>query len=281
MILIADAGATSIDWRYIDEGGNIHQAQTSGFNAYQHDENSLRESVKQLLVQLRLSAIQECHFYGAGVSSLENRNKTALVLEEMVHPIKLFVEHDLLAAARSLLGDQEGIACILGTGTNSCHYDGEKILSVVPSLGYALGDEGSGASLGKRLLVSYLRNEMPEKIKTAFSSMFTVNETQVLHNIYQGDSPSRYLASFSTFLQDHQKNPFIYELIRKEFKRFFEDILLKYSSARDVPVNFCGSIAYFYNNILRQVANEFDIHIKHIVQSPIAGLSLFHQKKFQ
>lgn len=277
MILIADAGATSIDWRLIQQNGQVAQAKSKGYNAFQQSEEDLRASIKDAMEQLAQPEVNSVYFYGAGISSDENKSKTEKVLISEVSAVEFFIEHDLLAAARALLLDKPGIACILGTGTNSCYYDGNNIIKIVPSLGFALGDEGSGASLGRNVIKSYLRGDMPDDLSKLFAKRYNLEEKDVLKNIYQGSTPSQYLASFAKFCFHHKRHPYIYQLIYDEFKNFFENILMKYEKSKKSPVAFNGSIAFYYSDILRQVGNDSGVAISTIMESPIAGLTLYHQ----
>ncbi len=279
MILIADAGATSIDWRLIMQDGQITQARTNGYNAYQQSEQDLMNSVHEAIQTLQVDQVTELYFYGAGISGKTNEQKTLAALQRSLKSDRYYITHDLLAAARALFLDQPGIACILGTGTNSCFYDGNKISEIIPSLGYAIGDEGSGAALGRRLVKAYLRRDLPKDIRGLFEKRFELTEDQFLLEVYQGKSPAQYLASFSKFLFHHRKNPFIYQLIYKEFELFFDEILKKYAGIENHKVAFSGSVAFYYSDILRQVGNDKGIVISNIVESPIAGLTLYHQKQ--
>ncbi|MCH8318613.1 MAG: hypothetical protein IIA88_08970 [Bacteroidetes bacterium] len=174
-------------------------------------------------------------------------------------------------------GHQAGIACILGTGSNSCYFDGTKIIKNIPSLGFILGDEGSGGYLGKRLIQDFLNNEMPENISKKFIKKYA-NKSEILDEVYAASRPNVYLASFSRFLFHNLKEPYIFKLIYDGFSAFFDKSVCKYSNYKDYRVHFVGSVAFYYNHVLRQVAADKGVTIGNILESPIAGLTLFHQE---
>jgi N-acetylglucosamine kinase-like BadF-type ATPase len=188
------------------------------------------------------------------------------------------VWHDLLAAAHALCGTEEGIACILGTGSNSCYYDGATIVDNVTSLGYVLGDEGSGAYLGKRMVADYLRKDLPEKLWDQFKKRFPFDRDEILDRIYTQEMPSRFLGSFSHFIFQHLKEPYCYKLVYDSFGEFFEKNVMKYNRYEELKVHFTGSVAFYFSDILRQVAADKQITVKNILENPIAGLTLYHKK---
>jgi N-acetylglucosamine kinase-like BadF-type ATPase len=185
---------------------------------------------------------------------------------------------DLLAAARALCGREPGIACILGTGSNSCLYDGEKIIDNVANLGWILADEGSGTYLGKRLVFDYFRREMPESLAQQFHARFPWTREEVLEKVYQLEKPGAFLASFAKFIFQHIKEPYCYQLAYRSLSDFFENNVMKYENYKNLKVHFTGSIGFYFSDILRQVANDKGITVKNILEGPIAGLTLYHQK---
>jgi len=278
MILIADSGSTKTDWRKIDQQGKITQAKTEGINPYFQSEKEISQIInKELLPQIDLIP-KQIFFYGAGCKQEEKKEKVKNVLKEHFHLAEIAIENDLLGAARALCGDQEGIACILGTGSNSCHYDGQQIQKNIPPLGYILGDEGSGTSLGKIFLKNYLRGQLPEQLKERFEKRFPIGSMDFLDKVYQQPFPNRFLAGFAIFLFQNLKSPFVYHLVYENFLQFLEDILMNYQNHKNLKVHFTGSIAFYFSNILRQAANDKGIVVRNIVESPIAGLALYHQK---
>ncbi|OEK05958.1 N-acetylglucosamine kinase [Roseivirga misakiensis] len=275
-ILIADSGFTKTDWRVIDDKGDISQAKTEGINPYYQSEEEILREIQNLHNQVP-EKIDRIHYYGTGCSSAHNREKIAKLLKRYYPHAEIEVNHDLLAAARSLCGEQPGIACIIGTGTNSCSYDGQNIEDNVPSLGWAVADEGGGTYLGKTMLTDYYRKDIPEHLRKTFKEEFELTRDGFLNKMYQEPMPGRFLASFAKFIGKHINDPYMYNLVAHGFDLFLTKNVLKYKDCKDLPVHFTGSVAYYFGDILRNVAQEKGLHIKHITQQPIAGLTLFHQ----
>ena len=280
MILIADSGSSKTDWRLIDEAGRIHQAKTLGINPLLHTEDEISAILQnELLPQLSQKQVKEVYFYGAGCASEKACTLISYALEKIFPGVKASVTHDLLAAARALCNKEAGIACIIGTGSNSCLYDGEKIVDKIPPLGYVLGDEGSGSYIGKQLLNTYLKRDMPQDLREKFQKRFDVDVETVLENVYRQPSPSRYIAGFSRFAFHHLKHPYIFRMVYKSFEDFFDKNVRKYDNYAAHKVHFTGSVAFYYSNVLRQVANDRGLFVKNIVEAPIAGLTLYHQER--
>ena len=274
--LIADSGFTKTDWRLVNEEGKIEQARTAGINPYYQTEGEMLEVIKDLHAQLP-QKVDEIFYYGTGCSSGTNRDKIAKLLAQYYPEANIDVNHDLLAAARSLCGDEPGIACIIGTGTNSCLYDGQKITHNVPSLGWAIADEGGGTYLGKTLVTDYYRKDMPEHLRKIFKEKFALTKDDFLVQIYQQPIPGRFLATFAKFIGEHIKDPYMNNLVATGFDTFITKNVLKYEGADKLPIHFTGSVAYYFGTILRAVAQEKGLYVKHISEHPIAGLTLFHQ----
>lgn len=278
MILIADSGASKTDWRIIDEKGHIEQAQSIGYNPYYQPMEQFDQEVREVLVPQIKHPIHKIFYYGTGCSSDKNRKMIRTVLERYFNHAHIEVWHDLLAAARALCGEEEGIACILGTGSNSCYYDGSRIVENVTSLGYVLGDEGSGAYLGKRIVADYLRKDLPEKLWDQFKKRFPMDRDEILSRVYSQEMPGRFLGSFSHFIFQHLKEPYCYQLVYDGFAVFFEKNVMRYKGYESLKVHFVGSVAFYFSDVLRQVASDKGITVKNILESPIAGLTLYHQK---
>lgn len=279
MILIADSGASKTDWRMIDAQGAISQAQSIGFNPYYQPIDQFEKEVREVLLPQVPGDVTRIYYYGTGCSSDKNRQLIRTVFEKFFPDAHIEVWHDLLAAARALCGAEEGIACILGTGANSCLYDGVNITDNVTSLGYLLGDEGSGAYLGKRIVADYLRRDLPEKLWDQFKKRFPMDRDEILDRIYNQDMPSRFLGSFTHFIFQHLKEPYCYNLVYKSFEEFFDRNIVKYHRYREVKIHFVGSVAFYFSDILRQVANDKGVTVKNILETPIAGLTLYHQNQ--
>jgi len=277
MRIIADSGSTKTEWRIIDVDGNISQARSNGINPYYQNAETIEKEIANGLKEYLNESISSIHFYGAGCSSEPNIKKVKDGFLSFFPEAVIDINHDLLAAAHALCGHEKGIACILGTGANSCLYDGKSIIKNIPSLGYVLGDEGSGNYLGKKLLFDFCRNNMPENIKAKLIKRFALNVDDIQSNIYQKEIPARYLASFSKFIFQHIKEPYLYQLTYDAISLFFENHVLKYENADNLPVHFTGSVAFYYGNIVRKIAAEKTILVKHIIESPIAGLTLYYR----
>ena len=285
MILIADSGSTKTDWRLIDRSNKIHQYKTVGFNPYfQSTEDIARELEENLLNQMEPAMDGDSlsvYFYGAGCSSEAKCRIVGDAIRQVLPKAQVEIEHDLLAAARALCGSGEGIAAILGTGSNSCFYDGKKITDNVFSLGFILGDEGSGAYLGKRLLQYYLYRELPAELEEKFMEKYKLSKEDILDSIYKKPLPSRFLASFSQFLGSHMKHPFIQDLLYKGIDDFFIHHITKYPRHQEVRFNCVGSVGFYYSTILKQVASDRGITVGNIIESPIAALTLYHLDQAQ
>lgn len=277
MILIADSGASKTDWRMLHHG-EVEQAQTLGFNPYYQPEEQLDREIREVLLPQIKNPVKEIYYYGTGCSSEKNRQVIRNVMQRYFADAYIEVWHDLEAAARALCGHEEGIACILGTGANSCYYDGKKIVENVTSLGYVLGDEGSGAWMGKRIIADYLRKDLPPRLWDQFKKRFPMSKDEILSRVYSEDMPGRFLGSFSHFIFQHLREPYCYKLVYDGFAEFFEKNVCKYERATSLPVHFTGSVAFYFSDVLRQAGTDKGLRVGRIVESPIAGLTLYHQK---
>ena len=279
MILIADSGSTKTEWRFIDADGKISQIKTLGVNPYYMSSETISKVFNEGLKNYLDLDVQRLYFYGSGCSAQENKQKITDCFSPLFPAAKVEVQVDLLAAARALCGYDSGIACILGTGCNSCLYDGNAITENIPSLGYIMGDEGSGSYFGNKLLGDYLRKDMPTEIAKRMEKRFDLSNHTILKNVYQEDMPTRYMASFSKFIFQNIKEPYLYQLVYDGFTTFFEKNIIKYTGYQNELVHFTGSVAFYYGNILRKVASDQGVSVRHIVEGPIAGLALYHQNE--
>ncbi len=278
MIIIADSGGSKIDWRFLNKDGTIGQAHSAGFNPYYQPIEHLRSIVKESLVPSVREEVSKIFYYGTGVSSEKNVKVINDAFLEFFPSAKIEVGWDLLAAARALCGHERGIACILGTGSNSCLYDGEKIIDNVANLGWILADEGSGTYMGKQIVFDYFRKEMPEGLAKQFHERFQWTREEVLEKVYQQEKPGAFLASFAKFIFQHLKEPYCYKLVYNSLSDFFENNVMKYEDYKTTKVHFVGSIGFYFSDVVRQVANDKGITVKNILEGPIAGLTLYHQK---
>ena len=277
MILIADSGSTKTAWRIIDQFNHIHQAGTQGFNPYFQDTSTISDNLKKELIPfLPDEQVDKIYFYGAGCSNIEKVKVIEKALLNVFPIAQVEVEHDLLAAARALCGSKPGIAAILGTGSNSCLYDGKNIVENVASLGYILGDEGSGAHLGKTFIQAYLNKELPAKLSENFYNRYKLTKDEVLEAIYKQPLPNRFLASFAKFIYQNINEPAINEMLVQCFEEFFDKHICKYKNDDSLKLSIVGSVGFYFSNIIRRVAQDKGIEIETILESPIAGLTLYH-----
>lgn len=284
MILIADSGGSKTDWRFIRKDNTIGQAHSPGFNPYYQPIGDLTKSIQDVLLPALNHAadpVKKIYFYGSGVSSEKNQKSIQDTFLHFFPGAYVEIGWDLLAAARALCGREPGIACIMGTGSNSCLYDGEKIVENVANLGWILADEGSGANIGKKFLIDYLRKKMPATLAEQFRARFPFSREEFLEKIYQQEKPSAFLASFSKFIFQHLKEAYCYKLVYESFAEFYENNVMQYPGYKDLKVHFVGSIGFYYSDLLRQVANDKGITVKNILEGPIAGLTLYHSEEKQ
>ncbi|HLT06377.1 MAG TPA: hypothetical protein VK014_02565 [Cyclobacteriaceae bacterium] len=279
MILIADSGSSKTDWRVIDQNGHIRQFRTIGFNPFYQSPEEMAEGLKTPDILSLENQIEQVYFYGAGCTSEANCTIVAQTIRQFFKDATISVDHDLIAAARATCGHHEGIACILGTGSNSGNYDGEKILYSRPSPGYLLGDEGGGSYIGRQFLQDFIYDDMPEHIRQLAIQQYGLSIMGIQETVYQKPFPNRYMASFCNFITQHKTDPYCYQLYYHGFKDFFQRHVMRYDNYQVKPVSFVGSIAYYNSDILRKVAADLGIHVHLILETPIAGLTLYHKAK--
>ncbi|MDF9795130.1 glucosamine kinase [Catalinimonas alkaloidigena] len=278
MILIADSGSTKTDWRVIDEAGKISQAKTVGLNPYLETLDKMVKVLREELHPQLPSTIRNIYFYGAGCATDSACKKVSNALGEVFHDADIVVNNDQFGAARALCGKEAGIACILGTGSNTCLYDGEKIIDNIPPMGYILGDEGSGSNIGKELLNRYFRRELPTEIKERLEKRFDMSKEAVLDSVYGKSYPNRYMAAFAKFVFQNLKDPYLTRMVYEIFANFFDKTIARYDNYGQYKIHFTGSIAFYFGNLLRQVANDKGLRVFNILETPIAGLTLYHQE---
>ena len=278
MLLIADCGSTKTTWSILHNNPeDTIFIETSGINPFYQDTSEIYEVLKQEFnsTQKEFDAIW---FYGAGCANDSTKKTVKDALNSFFISSHIRVESDLMAAAHALCQFQEGIACILGTGSNSCYYDGQKIIAHVPPLGFILGDEGSGAVIGKQFLSDILKNQMPKDLTEQFFKTFKTNTAEILHHIYKQPFPNRYAAGFTRFIAENISHPKLQELVESSFDRFLERNVLQYSKATVLPVHFTGSIAYVFRQELKKVLAKHHLTPGKILKNPTEGLINFHLK---
>ncbi len=279
MKLLADSGSTKTHWRLLNANNEARNIFSKGINPfYQTTDEISAELGEVLLPQIPEPAkISEIHFYGAGCSFPEKKNAVRDALKMFFAEASIEVESDLLGAARSLLGHEKGIACILGTGSNSCYYNGSAIEQNISPLGFILGDEGSGAVLGKLLVADCLKNQISEDLKNAFFRKYNYSAAEILENVYRKPFPNRFLAQFTPFLSEHIEEPYVFNLVFDAFDSFLCRNVLQYP-LDDLRVGFTGSVAYFFKDTIEIVCSERGVQISDITQNPMEGLMQFHKK---
>ena len=281
MILIADSGSTKTDWFVVENGQPIQQISTKGINPFfQSEEEISNEIATSLLPQLKTNALDAVYFYGAGCGFPV---KIAMVHRAITKHLQIKreveVNTDMLAVAHGLCQHEAGIACIMGTGSNSCYYDGKQIVSNVSPLGFILGDEGSGAVLGKLLVGDILKNQMTPELKEKFLKQFGLTPADIIDHVYRKPFPNRFLASLSPFLAQNIDEPCIHALVLGSFKSFLKRNVMQYENFRNSKVHFIGSVAFYYKTILAEAAQEMNIQLGTIIKSPMEGLIKYHSGK--
>ena len=278
MILIADSGSTKTDWRLID-GKKIRSLSTRGINPYHSSEQEIEEELDLLDFQGEEATIHEIYFYGSGVANEEMKTLIHRSLQKRigVHPY-IQVQDDLLGVARALFQDGSGIACILGTGSNSGLYKGGKISDKVPAMGYSLGDEGGGADIGKRLVNALHKRNLSDHLREAIVSKEGLSMDQILENVYNKPHANRYLASLTKIAAKYIDQQEIREIVHAAFEDFIEKNIFKYSQYSSLDIGFAGSVAYYFKEILSEVMEEHHLKINFIIPSPIEGLVRYHQE---
>jgi len=279
MIIIADSGGSKTDWRLLNSNNSIGQANTAGFNPYYQPIEHLDKMVSESIAPIVKEEVSTIFFYGSGVSSEKNQKVIKEVFLKYFPKATVEIGWDLLAAARALCGHEPGIACIIGTGSNSCLYDGKDITGNIANLGWILADEASGANIGKKFLVDYLRKKFPASLEKAFAERFPFTREEFLEKVYQHEKPSAFLASFMRFIFQHLKEQYCYQLVYDSFAEFYDNNVIPYPNSKNLKVHFTGSVSFYFSDILRQVANDKGITVKNILESPIAGLTLYHSER--
>jgi N-acetylglucosamine kinase-like BadF-type ATPase len=271
MVLIADSGSTKCEWALCED--NFHKIfKTKGLNPFFNTSQEIENEIKiHLLPKIKNARIDKIFFYGAGC-----RPERMFVVKDALQNIfgnaNIETDSDLQGAALALFGNGKGIACILGTGSNSCLYDGGKVVDNVSPLGFILGDEGSGAVLGRRFLSDCLKNQLPEKIQKQFFAKYKISVAQIIENVYRQPNPNRYLAQFCPFLKANLAQSAIYNLVFDSFVDFFTRNVFQYTDYKQYTVSFCGSVACHFADVLEVAALEMGLNFGKIIQSPIEEL---------
>lgn len=278
MIFIADSGSTKADWTPVIDGRKGHKVSTRGFNPnYWNTADIVAELQKEFTQKAPVEKAEKVIFYGSGCWDAKRKKIISDALEVIFPQANIEVQHDLLASARATCGKEPGIACILGTGSNSVLFDGENEADNVTNLGYLIGDEGSGTHLGRKIIQAYFYREMPEDLKPHFEELVPGGKAEILDNLYQKEHPNLYLSRFTRFLNQYYEHPFVKELSKDSFREFVRRHVCKYEGHEQLPIHFVGSIAHYFEEALRDViVDEFGLTIGKIVKAPIDNLVAYH-----
>ena len=281
MIIVVESGSTKSDWVLVNDDNEQKRFKTMGFNPFFHNETIIYNAIKYNNELCKFSKdVKAVHFYGAGCSSEELNLVVKKALAKVFINAEITVDHDLLACALATYDGSPSISCILGTGSNSCYYDGNDIIENVPALGYILGDEGSGAYYGKKLLTDFLYNKLPNEIQQDFIQKFNITKADIFENTYMKPHANVYLASFMRFISDHKESEYVTNMINDGMNHFLQNHVMCYKNYKDVKVNFIGSISYIFRDNLYNQANKHNIDIGEIIKQPIDNLVNHHIKSF-
>ncbi len=276
MKLIADSGSTKTQWIFLtSDGEEKARCVTKGINPFFQQSSEIVETLKNefCMEHTRPAFI---YYYGAGLANQEKKQILKEALSGFFETNHVYAESDLMAASRSLCGKNAGIAAILGTGSNSCFYDGTHITDNVSPLGYILGDEGSGAVLGKKLVSDILKNQFPQHLTKLFYEKYPLTSGQIVEQVYRGSFPNRFLASFTPFLSKNISEKPVYDLVFSSFMAFFKRNISQYTFAHELPVNFTGSISWYFKDVLKEAAKEAGFTVGRIEPDPMPGLLKYH-----
>lgn len=276
MKLIADSGSTKTSWCLTGNSGLPEIFSTGGMNPFFRNTEDITDEIRIKLLPETSSEVNEIHFYGAGVINQEKGNVVKNALQVLYPKAEIEVQSDLLAAARATLGNEPGIACILGTGSNSCFYNGEEIVKHVPPLGFILGDEGSGAVMGRKLIGDFLKGIMPERVAEKFKTSFQLTYADFLDSVYKKEKPNQFLAQFVPFLHENITDEYCTQLVEKSFEEFVLRNISGYSGFRELPICFVGSVAFYFQAQLKNVLVKNHLQIKTVLKEPLNGLIKFH-----
>ena len=274
--LIADSGSTKTEWCLLkDEKPVIFTSQ--GMSPYFLNDTGMAKIIQdEVIPHLKKQPINEIHFYGTGCKDPHNKKRVKKVFEKNFLEANISVENDLFGAARSLCGLEKGIACILGTGSNSCYFNGKKIIKNSPGLGYVLGDEGSGAILGKKVIQHYLYNIFEEDIRTRFDKKYSTTPEEILKAVYHQPLPNRYLASFTTFLAENRGHYMIENIIEDGLNEFFYTHVIRYSESKKLPIHFTGGVANGFKDVIAELCEGYGLELGQVTKTPMEGLIKFH-----
>ncbi len=281
MLLIADSGSSKTGWRLVNDKGVIFSFHTEGLNPYYKTIEQIKAVLnKDLIAYLPYKAddITHVYFYGAGCSVAIKCEEVKKALSECFAKAEVEVHHDILGAARACCGHDKGIVCILGTGSNSCYYDGTDTTQTIGGLGFILGDEGSGGHIGKSIVAAFLNKEMPEDLRTAFTNTYHMDRTAIDKKVYLEPNFNKFLGTFSMFAAEHISHPFIQSLLKECLDLFLVKHVCRYPDYKTTTVHFVGSVAYYYKDILMELCKSKGITTGKFVLEPVEELVGFHKQ---
>lgn len=279
VILIADSGATKAEWCLLNNGKK-KTVFTQGLSPYFLTTDAIADLVQQQLAsKLKSIEVDGLYFYGTGCANPDNAKSVKKALQKVFPSAKITVNTDLMGAARAVCGHEKGIACILGTGSNSCYYNGKSIVKNSPGIGYVLGDEGSGAYLGKKVIQYYMYNTFDEDLRSRFDAKFVTTPTEILDNVYKQPLPNRYLASFTMFLAENRGHYMIENIIEDGLNDFFFQHLNKYNEVWKYPVNFVGSVADGFKDVIQNLCASYEFELGTVLKNPMQGLAVYHKEE--
>ena len=275
-VLIADSGSTKTQWCLLQDGKK-KMISTQGISPYFLNDDSLGIILREELApKIANMPVDDIFYYGTGCSNPDNISLIKRGLKKIFPSAKIKVQHDLMGAARALCGDKKGIACILGTGSNSCFYNGKRIVKNSPGLGFILGDEGSGSHLGKKVVQYYLYNTFDAELMEKFQSKYSADASEILDNVYKRPLPNRYLAEFVSFLTENRGHYMVENIIEDSLNDFFFNHIYKYRESWSLPINFAGSVAFGFKDVLAQMCSDFELTLGTVIKDPMEGLIKYH-----
>ncbi len=279
MIAIVDGGSTKCDWVVLEnDGTEVLKTETVGFNPNIIKPELIAPELKKNQALIKFcDYLENIFFYGSGCGTPENRLIVEREIQKVFTTAHIQVKEDLLAAAYAAYRGVPAIVCILGTGSNACYFDGENVKTELPSLGFLIGDEGSGSALGKQLVRHYFMKKLPPDLHQQFTEIYQLNIDELLKNMYHNPRANAYMADFTRFIVDRKTHPYFQNFIFKELKNFLEFQVMPYDECRDCEVNFIGSVAYFFEDSLRAAAADFHFTVGTVVQRPIESLVNYHR----
>ena len=277
-ILLADSGATKCEWCLAETKKRTKTVFTQGISPYFLSTPQIETIIRTELLPnfKKVPNIEAVHYYGTGCSNPENIKIVKKAIAKSFPGSEVQVNTDLMGAARALCGDEKGIVSILGTGSNSCYYNGKKIVKNSPGIGYVLGDEGSGAFLGRKVLQYFLYNTFDEELRYKFDAKYATTNVEILENVYKKPLPNRYLASYTLFLAENRGHYMIENIIEDGLNDFFFNHLCKYTESWTMPIHFVGGVSFAFSDVIKDLCHSYEFDLGTILKNPMEGLIQYH-----